>query len=105
MRIPRKLKKRIYGRRINKSKLKRLLEIVELGEPIKTMYEVRDIKPFIFCPNCGCENYQGTGNLTSYPEHWERFHCIRCHRVVGYIDNSQFIHALECSDNNYNPEF
>ena len=42
---------------------------------------------------------------TMYPEHWEFFHCARCGNVVGYIDNSPFIHALECKDDDYNPVF
>ena len=103
--VPRKIKKAILGKRINKSKLKRLLLSVTLGKPIKTMYERRDIFPYAFCPNCGCREYVGTGNLTTYPEHWEKFNCIRCRKLVGYIDNSPFIHALECAHNNYDPSF
>ena len=103
--IPRKVKKRLLGIRLNKSKLKKLLKIVTLGEPIRTMYERRKIYPFSFCPKCGCKNYVGSGNLTSHPEHWENFRCLRCNNIVGYIDNSPFIHALECADNNYDPTF
>jgi hypothetical protein len=103
--FPRKLKKKILGRLLSKTQLKKLLSQVKLGEPIRTMYDRRSISPYAFCPKCGCRHYYGTGNLTCYPEHWERFHCLRCNNIVGYIDNSPFIHALECADDNYDPTF
>lgn len=103
--LPRKLKKKFLGKRINKSKLNKLLESVILGPPIRTMYERREILPFAFCPKCGHEDYYGSGNLTAYPEHWEKFNCFKCHSLVGYIDNSPFIHALECPHDNYDPSF
>lgn len=103
--LPRKLKKKFLGKKIKKSKLNLLLKSVTLGPPIKTMYERREIFPFAFCPKCGCKDYYGSGNLTGYPEHWEKFRCFRCHNLVAYIDNSPFIHALECFDNDYDPSF
>lgn len=103
--LPRKAKKVILGLKISHSKLNRLLKTVTLGEPIRTMYERREIFPYAFCPKCGCRDYQGGGNQTQYPEHWEYFRCIKCRNVVGYIDNSAFIHALECADSNYDPTF
>lgn len=103
--LQRKVKKRLLGTRMPKSKLNRLLKSVKLGEPIRTMYERREILPFAFCPKCGCKEYIGSGNLTTYPEHWEKFKCIKCNNLVGYIDNSPFIHALECADNDYDPSF
>jgi len=103
--LPRKPKKRILGPKIPKSKLNHLLKSVKLGDPIRTMYERREILPYAFCPKCGCRGYSGTGNLTSYPEHWEKFNCFRCNNLVGYIDNSPFIHALECADDDYDPSF
>ena len=103
--VSRKAKKCLLRTRLSKSKIRKMLQSVKLGDPIKTMYERRAIFPFAFCPKCGCRGYVGSGNLTSYPEHWEKFTCIRCNNLVGYIDNSPFIHALECADNNYNPSF
>jgi len=103
--LPRKAKKAIIGKAMPKSKLKLLLKSVTIGNPIGTMYERRVILPYPFCPKCGCKEYTGSGNLTTYPEHWEKFNCTRCNNLVGYIDNSPFIHALECADNNYNPSF
>lgn len=103
--IPRKSKKFFLGTILSKSKLNLLLKSVKLGEPIKTMYERRKILPFSFCPKCGCKEYSCSGNLSTYPEHWEKFNCLRCKKLVGYIDNSPFIHALECSHNNYDPSF
>lgn len=103
--IPRKMKKKILGKKMGSSKLNQLLKSVKIGEPIETMFETRDIYPYEFCPKCGCKESYGSGNLTEYPEHWEKFYCLRCKNIVGYIDNSPFIHALECADSNYNPVF
>ena len=103
--LPRKVKKSVLGLRMSKSKLRRLLKSVEIISSASTMYEVPEIKPYLFCPHCGCTEMRGTGNMTSYPEHWERFHCVRCNKVVAYIDNSPFIHALECGENGYDPVF
>ena len=101
--LPRKLKKAILGKKMNKSLLNRLLKSVRIISSANTMYESPKIEPYTFCPFCGYIGMKGTGNLTAYPEHWEYFHCIKCDKVVGYIDNSAFIHALECED--YNPVF
>lgn len=105
MKYPRKLKLAILGRKLSKTKIRKLLSTVKLGEPIQTMYDRRDIFPYPFCPKCGCRQCYGTGNKASYPEHWEYFYCLRCRNVVGYIDNSPFVHALECADNNFDPTF
>lgn len=104
--FPRKLKKYILDRRVSKSKLKRMLKETECLGDVKTMYERPEFVPYgEFCPKCGESKYIGTGNKTSYPEHWEYFHCLRCKSVVGYIDNSPFYHALQCKEDNYNPVF
>lgn len=104
--IHRKMKKKMFGSRVSHCKLRRMLQETIPQEPIRTMYERREFIPHgAFCPKCGCNGYVGSGNRTSYPEHWEYFYCIRCRNVVGYIDNSPFIHALECSEHNYNPVF
>lgn len=104
-RLPRKVKKIIFGHRMPAGKLRRLLDSVTIGKPAKTMYEHADIKPYMFCPHCGCTGMRGSGNKTQYPEHWEYFYCLRCRSAVGYIDNSPFIHALECKEFNYDPIF
>lgn len=104
-RIPRKIKKGVFGTRMRKQRLQRLLDSVELGAPIKTMYERRETNTGLFCPHCGYRGYRGGGNMAEYPEHWEYFYCTKCGSVVGYIDNSPFIHALECKENNYDPVF
>lgn len=103
--LPRKIKKRFLGLRINKTKIKKLLKSVEIVAEARTMYEFPVIKPYMFCPHCGCTEMYGTGNKAYYPEHWEYFYCCKCKNVVGYIDNSAFIHALECPEDNYNPVF
>ena len=103
--IPRKTKKALLGNRMSKSKLRTLLASVKIGKPTTTMYESSEIEPYEFCPNCGCTLMFGSGNLTAHPEHWEKFYCGRCNDIVAYIDNSPFVHALECKEENYNPVF
>ena len=103
--IPRKAKKQILGKRMSKTKLKRLLDSVEIIGIAQTMHEEPNIKPYLFCPQCGCTETRDGGNLTAHPEYWSYTYCLRCNKVVGYIDNSPYIHALECKENNYNPVF
>ncbi len=102
---PRKAKKAILGLKMSESSVRQLIKTVTIGDPIKTMYERVEISPYAFCPKCGCKEYVGHGNRAAYPEHWESFTCLRCDTLVGYIDNSPFIHALECPENNYDPSF
>ena len=99
--LPRKIKKRILGKRLSKTKIKKLLKTVEVITSCKTMYQQPVIKPFLFCPKCGCKEYIGTGNRTGYPEHWEYFHCLRCWNVVAGIDNSPFVHVLETNEKSF----
>jgi hypothetical protein len=93
--VPRKAKRLLVGIRMSKSALNRKLKNLSLVRPCKTMYERTEFNQELFCPKCGCEHYHGTGNMTSYPEHWEYFYCLRCHYRVAWIDNSPFIHVLE----------
>lgn len=93
--IPRKSKKWLMGKKLSKAKLKRLIKTVCIVETFKTMYERPVISPYAFCPECGCFSYYGTGNMSSYPEHYELFNCMRCDSVVAYIDNSPFVHVLQ----------
>lgn len=99
--LPRKAKKLFLGKRMSKKKLRELLASVEIGKPAETMYDEAEIKPHSFCPNCGCTGMRGTGNMTSHPEHWENFYCVKCNFLVAVIDNSPFTHALEVKEYNY----
>jgi hypothetical protein len=97
--LPRKIKKNYLGLRMSKTKLKKLLNSVEViyyGSEITP-----EIKPYTFCPNCGCKLMLGRGNLCEYPEHYETFFCVKCSFLVGIIDNNYFEHALQHKDNNY----
>jgi hypothetical protein len=93
--IPRKLKKKILGKKMKRKELRFMIRTLKFGEPIRTMYERREINHGMFCPKCGERGAVGTGNKTTYPEHWEQFYCVRCHYQVAEIDNSPFIHVLE----------
>ncbi len=103
--IPRKNKKAVLGLKMSQSKLRRLLKSVQIIKSCDTMFDRPVIHPYTFCPKCGCKLYYGSGNMTSYPEHWEEFNCLRCHKLVGYIDNSPFYHALQFPNYNYDPSF
>lgn len=98
--VPRKAKKAVLGYRMSSSKLKRLLKQVVVVKSARTMYERPKILPYAFCPKCGCEHVYGTGNMESYPEHFEYFNCLRCMYLVGMIENSPFYHVLQ-----FAPEF
>ena len=93
--VSRKTKKLYIGYKLGKSQLKKLLKSVVVEKTFKTMYETPIIKPYLFCPKCGCEEYIGSGNWAEYPEHWETFYCLRCNNEVAEIDNSPFVHVLE----------
>lgn len=100
--MPRKIKKYFLGLRVPKSILRKRLKETKVGAPITTMYERVEFTPHgAFCPKCGHKGYHGCGNRTTYPEHWEYFYCNRCYHVVAGIDNSPFIHVLECAQDNY----
>lgn len=98
-RLPRKLKKRVLGRKLNKSKIRKLLSNVQVYHDVDGNSM---ISPFEFCPNCGCRHYYGTGNLEDYPSWYEFFYCYRCDKKVGIIDNSPFRHVLEFKEQGYN---
>lgn len=99
--IPRKIKKYILGKKINRRDLKSLLNSVKIIKPSKRCFEMPYIYPYLFCPKCGCLHRIGTGNMTTHLEHWEYFYCYRCYFKVGVIDNSPFYHALEYPNFNY----
>jgi len=93
IRIPRKLKKKYLGSKLNKTKLRKLINSVEIVHNHPNDHI--DILPYEFCPKCGCKGSSGTGNMASYPEHWEIFYCNRCNSATGSVDNSRFVHILE----------
>ncbi len=95
LKVSRKTKKYVLGKKLNKRKLNNLLSSVEVGKDAKTMYELPEIKPYLFCPHCGCTASRTTNNMTVYPEAYYLEYCLRCNAVVSYIDNSPYIHILE----------
>ena len=85
--LPRKAKKYILGKRITKKRIKAGIAQIKIQEDGSILDS--------FCPSCGCISMRGTGNMASYPEHWEHFYCLRCNKEIGSIDNSRFVHVLE----------
>ncbi len=90
--LPRKLKKRIVGKKISSSKLNRLLKETIV---IKHKYPYPEtILPYQYCPKCGCVVYKSTNNMAEYPEVWISYTCLRCGYEVASEDNSPFVHCL-----------
>ncbi len=103
--LPRKLKKKYLGLKLNKSKLRNKLSKVIIYESAHTCYDVPNMNCEPFCPHCGCKVTYTVDHGAAYPEVWVSEICSRCDNTVGYIDNSPYTHALECKDNDYDPTF
>jgi len=93
----------MFGKRIGKTKLRRMYRDLKFTYTPKTIYEDYKFEGVedLFCPECGCIYATDSGNMTSYPEIWEYYHCMRCGFKVGEIDNSPFVHVLyemKCDD-------
>lgn len=99
--LPRKVKKHFLGKRISMGKMKKILKDLVLIEQPRTMFETPTYNVPLCCPKCGCTKSVGTGNMTSYPEHWEYFYCVRCRFKVAAIDNSPYIHCFDYKANNF----
>ena len=94
--LPRKIKKQVLGRRLNRKALKALLSTVEIA--YLEDGQIGDILPFTFCPSCGCEAVEPINHSAEWPEVWEEDRCLRCGRWVGGADNSHYHHVLECGE-------
>ena len=86
---------------MSQCQLNRLLKTVVVVKPSKRSYNYPVIEPYMFCPKCGCTKVRSTGNMVSYPEHWEEFYCLRCNKIVAAIDNSPFTHVLELKNHSF----
>jgi len=92
--LPRKTKKLLLGRKLNKSKLrKRIASIKILTASLENGYSW-SVPSECFCPYCGCDSARTGPMLAGYPEVYYYSYCLRCNRAVGCADNSQFIHFL-----------
>lgn len=94
--LSRREKKALFGKRIGEGKLRKAfkaLQITKYPRTLREEYEFTGVND-LFCPNCGCISVRSTGNMTSHPEYWEYYYCLRCGMEVGTIDNSPFVHVL-----------
>jgi hypothetical protein len=89
----------IIGPYLNKTELQNLLDSVVITE--NKYPNPPTIKPYEFCPRCGCSWTSSTGNMTQYPEHYEQWFCLRCGFLVAMVDNCPSTHALEWKENDY----
>lgn len=96
--VSRKTKKYILGRKLNKRQLRERIAAVVIT---RNEYPKEATISDVFCPKCGCDEAESTGNMAGYPELWVRHYCMRCGNLVGEADNSPFCHVLEFPDNNY----
>jgi hypothetical protein len=81
--VPRWAKKQLLGKKLSKTKLRKLVKTYKEGD--KT-----------FCPYCGCKMQWSTNNMASYPERWVKCFCLRCGELVEVSDNSPYYHILDC---------
>lgn len=91
-RLRRKAKKFFLGKKVTRSRLRRMIArsiVVEHRYPTAAT-----VLPKEFCPECGCTAMHSSGNMTSYPEVWINYSCARCGATVGEEDNSPFEHRL-----------
>lgn len=91
--LPRKLKKKIFGKKIKRKVLKKMLSEVRIVE--NKYPQSADILPFSFCPKCGCEYTKIVDHNVEYPEIWYDVYCLKCGYNVGGADNSSYSHCLE----------
>ena len=90
--IPRKAKKYWLGEKQSKTEIRKRLKNVILTE-IHTLDDGYGLSDH-FCTKCGCSLYKSTGNMTSYPEIYEKLYCVRCNHLVAVADNSPFYHEI-----------
>lgn len=80
--IPRWAKKELLGKKLSKTKLRKMIKEYKPGDST-------------FCPYCGCETTWSTQNMAEYPERWVNVYCLRCGELVEQSDNSPYYHILE----------
>lgn len=89
----RQRKKEKYGCIMSKSKIRKRVKNVKLLERPKTIYDGFGISD-VFCPFCGCDLIEWSGNRVEYPEIWETGYCERCGEKIAGADNSPCHHIL-----------
>ena len=96
--IPRKVKKKILGKRLSKKYLKLKLNVISNSK--KTVYDLLQAGEIesLFCPKCGCEVSYSINYDVEYPEVWNEGFCARCGNKVEMQDNSPCCHVLDCEN-------
>jgi hypothetical protein len=97
VKLPRKMKKAFWGKRIGKTKIRRMFKRLAFTKLPRNIYEYHEYTGVddLFCPRCGCTEATSTGNMAEYPEMYIVNNCERCGLEVGSIDNSPFVHILQ----------
>lgn len=84
MKLPRKLKLSILGRKKSKKEIKQMIKDFKSGKIIEP-----------YCHNCGCESCSMNNHEVEYPEVWIEWNCLRCGTEICYQDNSPITFTLE----------
>lgn len=89
----RQKKKIKFGYRMSKRQIRKRIKNVKLLDKPKTIYDGFGISD-AFCPFCGCNLIEWSGNMASYPELWETGWCARCGAKIAGVHNSPYHHIL-----------
>lgn len=89
----RQKKKVIFGYRMSKTQIRKRIKKVQLLDNPKTIYDGFGISD-VFCPFCGCNFIEWSGNRVSDPELWETGYCARCGEKIAGADNGPYHHIL-----------
>lgn len=89
----RQKKKAIFGYRMSKAQIRKRIKNVKLLDKPKTIYDGFGISD-MFCPFCGCDLIEWSGNRVAHPELWETGWCARCGEKIAGADNSPYHHIL-----------
>ena len=78
-------------------------EIERMLQEVKITYDedgkLKSISPYPFCPRCGCKySQEEEHDEMEYPDQWTEWFCSKCGYLVAEVDNSPYIHCLQCLD-------
>lgn len=94
--LSRKAKLALYGRRKNASKIFQRYQKLNIHRHPKNIFEWYEFSgsDALFCPRCGHDDCESSGNMVQDPELWDICSCSHCGLRVCVADNSPYIHIL-----------
>ena len=100
LKISRKKKKTLLGRKIPKSSLKKLIRVCVSHMKGKIIYESREVFPYPFCPKCGCKSQTTYGPVSGDPESLQQHDCSRCAYTVAQQGLGEYYHWSQFFEEN-----